>query len=122
MLLIPAFAAIRPEWREAVSLLGGRGMTFWLKVGIPVLMPSLLGTLSVLFANAIAAYATAYALLQNNFSILPIRISEQFVGDIVQRREFGSALAVVLMLLMLMSVLLNNKILHWTRGRSLENE
>lgn len=122
LLLIPAFAAIRPEWREAVSLLGGRSMTFWLQVGIPVLMPSLLGTLSVLFANAIAAYATAYALLQNNFSILPIRISEQFVGDIIQRREFGSALAVVLMLLMLMSVLLNNKILHWTRGRSLENE
>jgi putative spermidine/putrescine transport system permease protein len=111
LLLIPAFEGIRKEWREAVSLLGGSSLHFWLKVGVPVLLPSLLGTLSVLFSNAIAAYATAYALLQNNFSLLPIRISEQFVGDIVQRKEFGSALAVVLMLLMVGAILMNQAIL-----------
>ena len=116
LLLIPAFKAIRPQWQESVSLLGGTSAIFWFKVGIPVLLPSLLGTLSVLFANAIAAYATAYALLQNNFSLLPIRISEQFVGDIVQRREFGSAMALLLMLLMLLAVLINNRILKMAQG------
>lgn len=116
LLLIPAFEGIRKEWGEAVSLLGGSRIQFWAKVGIPVLLPSLFGTLSVLFANAIAAYATAYALLQNNFSLLPIRISEQFVGDVVQRKEFGSALAVVLMLLMVLAVSINNRMLRWTRG------
>ena len=111
LLLIPAFDGIHPQWRESVELLGGNGVTFWRKVGIPTLLPSILGTLSVLFANAIAAYATAYALLQNNFSILPIRISEQFVGDVTQHKEFGSALAVVLMLLMVIAIGINNYIL-----------
>ena len=65
----------------------------------------------MLFANAVAAYATAYALMQNNFALLPIKITEQFVGDVVQRREFGSALAVVLMLLMTATIAINDKIL-----------
>ena len=111
LLLIPAFDGIHPQWRESVELLGGSGFTFWRKVGIPALLPSILGTLSVLFANAIAAYATAYALLANNFSLLPIRISEQFVGEITQHKEFGSALAVVLMLLMVFAICINNYIL-----------
>jgi len=115
LLLIPAFGGIHPQWRESVELLGGSGFTFWRKVGIPTVLPSILGTISVLFANAIAAYATAYALLQNNLSLLPIRISEQFVGDVTQHKEFGSALAVVLMLLMVAAIGINNYILKKNR-------
>lgn len=66
---------MKKEWKEAVGILGGTQKTFWFKVGIPVMMPGILGTFSTLFANAIAAYATAYALVMNNVSILPIRIS-----------------------------------------------
>lgn len=116
LLLIPAFEGVRKEWSEAVSLLGGNRFHFWAKVGIPIMLPSIFGTFSVLFANAIAAYATAYALLQNNFSLLPIRISEQFVGDVTQQPEFGSALAVVLMLLMVFAVFMNNKLLKMAKG------
>ncbi len=108
LLLLPVFDGLRKEWKEAVILLGGNYLTYWIKVAIPVIMPSLLATLSVLFSNAIAAYATAYALLANNYSLLPIRISEQFVGEIAQRREFGSALAVVLMSTMIITTLINN--------------
>ena len=36
LLLIPAFNAIRKEWKEASMLLGAGSNTFWLKVGIPV--------------------------------------------------------------------------------------
>lgn len=122
LLLVPAFDVIRKEWVESVSLLGGSTGYFWLKVGIPVLMPSLLGTFGVLFANAIAAYATAYALLQNNFSLLPIRIEEQFVGDIVQKPELGSALAVVMMLLMVLSILINNAMLKRAGGRPADEQ
>lgn len=111
LLLIPAFDGLKKEWREAVALLGGSGTVYWLRVGLPNLLPSILGTFSVLFANAVAAYATAYALMQNNFALLPIKITEQFVGDVVQRREFGSALAVVLMLLMTATIAINDKIL-----------
>ena len=110
LLLIPSFDSIRNEWKEAVSLMGGNSAVFWRRVGIPVLMPSILGTFSTLFANAVSAYATAYALLMNNFSILPVRISEQFTGDVVQRPQFGSALAVVLMLMMTLSILITQSL------------
>jgi len=116
LLLIPAFDALKKEWKESVRLLGGNEVKYWFRVGIPVLLPSILGTLSVLFANAVAAYATAYALLAGNFSLLPIRISEQFVGDVVQHKEFGSALAVILMLFMVLAIYVNNRILKNSRG------
>lgn len=115
LLLLPAFESIKKEWKDAVGLLGGTSRTFWMKVGIPVLMPSILGTFSTMFANAIAAYATAYALVMNNVSILPIRISEQFVGDVVQNPHLGGALAVILMALMVLSVFINEKILQKDR-------
>lgn len=115
LLLLPAFESIKQEWKDAVGLLGGTSRTFWMKVGIPVLMPSILGTFSTLFANAIAAYATAYALVMNNVSLLPIRISEQFSGDVVQNPHLGGALAVILMALMVLSILINEKILQKDR-------
>lgn len=115
LLLIPAFESIREEWKDAVSLLGGTSRDFWFKVGVPVLMPSLLSTFSTLFANAISAYATAYALVMNNISILPIRISEQYVGDVVQNPHLGGALAVVLMALMILSVFVNTQIVKKNR-------
>ena len=37
-------------------------LQFWRYVGVPVLMPSLLGAIILLFGNAFAAYATAYSL------------------------------------------------------------
>ena len=110
LLLIPAFDAIRKEWKESNALLGGTNFTFWTKIGVPILMPSILSTFSVLFANALAAYASAYALLMNNVSLLPIRLSEQFVGDLVQRPEFGSAIAVVLMVFMIAAIMIHNKL------------
>ena len=116
LLLLPAFESIKKEWKEAVNILGGTSGIFWIKVGVPVLMPSILGTFSTMFANSIAAYATAYALVMNNISILPIRISEQFVGDVVQNPHLGGALAVVLMMMMVASILMNEMILKKGRG------
>jgi len=108
LLLIPAFNGIRKEWGEANMLLGGSSTHFWTRVGIPVLLPSLFSTLSVLFANALCAYATAYALLMNNFSLLPVNISASFVGDIKTKPKLGAALSVVMMLIMCLVILLNN--------------
>ena len=114
LLLIPAFNGIRKEWGEANMLLGGTSARFWQKVGIPVLLPSLFSTLSVLFANALSAYATAYALLMNNFSLLPINISASFVGDIKSKPKLGAALSVVMMVIMSIVILVNNYITRKT--------
>ena len=108
LLLIPAFNGIRKEWNEANMLLGGTNARFWFKVGIPVLLPSIFSTISVLFANALCAYATAYALLMNNFSLLPVNISASFVGDIRTKPKLGAALSVVMMLIMCVVILINN--------------
>ena len=110
LLMLPAFNGLKKEWKEAVGLLGGNSFHYWFKVAIPSLMPSILGTFSVLFANSLAAYGTAYALLSNNISLLPIRISQQFVGEVVQNQEFGCALSLVMMALMVISVLITNKL------------
>ena len=114
LLLIPAFNGIRKEWQEANMLLGGSSSVFWFKVGIPVLLPSIFGTISVLFANALCAYATAYALLMNNFSLLPINISAAFTGDIISQPALGAALSVVMMLLLCAVILIDNYIVKKT--------
>lgn len=114
LLMIPAFNGVREEWKEANKLMGGGALHFWARVGIPVLMPSIFGTISVLFANALAAYATAYALLMNNYSLLPVNITGMFTGDMTMRPHLGAALSVVMMLLMLAAILINNYIIHQT--------
>ena len=117
LLLVPAFAGIRKEWKEAVSLLGGKEGVFWRKVGIPVLMPEILGTFSVLFANALAAYATVYALMMNNISLLPIQIAGSYVGEVKTRPGLGGALSVVMMVLMCLMILLTNHMSrHFQKG------
>ena len=120
LLLIPAFNGIRNEWNEANMLLGGTTTRFWGHVGIPVLLPSILSTLSVLFANALCAYATAYALLMNNFSLLPVNISASFVGDIKTKPKLGAALSVVMMIILCVVILINNGVTKlttkWERG------
>lgn len=115
LLLIPAFAGIRKEWKESAALMKAHPWQFWWHVGIPVLLPSIVGTFSVLIANALAAYATAYALMINNYPLLAIKISGMFVGEVQQQKELGSALSVVLMLLMSAAILVNNYLLSRSR-------
>ena len=119
LLLVPAFAGIRKEWKEAVALLGGKEGIFWRKVGIPVLMPEILGTFSVLFANALAAYATVYALMMNNISLLPIQIAGSYVGEVKTRPGLGGALSVVMMVLMCLMILVTNRLSrHFRKGEN----
>ena len=102
LLLIPAFDGVQKQWKEACTLLGGTPGIFWRKVGIPVLMPSILGTFSVLFANALAAYATIYALMMDNIALLPVQIAGCFTGEVKIRAGLGGALSVVMMVIMIL--------------------
>lgn len=110
LLLIPAFDGIQKQWKEACTLLGGSEGMFWRKVGIPVLMPSILGTFSVLFANALAAYATIYALMMDNIALLPVQIAGCFTGEVTIRAGLGGALSVVMMIIMVVMILITNTI------------
>ncbi|MDY4923288.1 ABC transporter permease [Frisingicoccus sp.] len=108
LLLIPAFDGVQKQWKEACTLLGGTPGIFWRKVGVPVLMPSILGTFSVLFANALAAYATIYALMMDNIALLPVQIAGCFTGEVRIRAGLGGALSVVMIIIMVIMIFITN--------------
>lgn len=107
LLLYPAFDALKQEWREAAALLGANSTAYWCKIAVPVLMPALLGTLVVLFANAIGAYATIYALTSGNYNVVPIRIGALVSGDIFLNPYLASALSLFLIALMFVVTLVH---------------
>lgn len=108
MLLYPIYRGIRDDWKEAASILGASNVQFWLRIGIPAILPSILSTFTVLFANAMGAYATAYYLVSSSYNIVPIRISALMSGDVRTKPELGSALAVTLALVLIVAMLLND--------------
>ena len=62
----------------------------------------------MLFANALAAYATVYAIMMNNISLLPVQIAGCFVGDVKIRQGLGGALSVTMMVIMVIMIGLTN--------------
>lgn len=115
LLIYPAMYAIKTEWKEASSLLGANSFQFWLRIGVPVILPGIVGTFSVLFANAMGAYATAYALVLRNFNLLPIQIGGLVSGDVFPRIELGSAMAIILFVILMIAMLINEKMLKLAR-------
>ncbi len=62
LVLLPAFDGLKKDWREAAENLGATPRQYWRHVALPILLPSILGTMILLFGNAFGAHATAYAL------------------------------------------------------------
>lgn len=108
LLLLPGFTALKKEWQEAVLLMGGYAGDYWFRVALPALLPGILGTISVLFSNALAAYATAYALFQRNFALLPLQITKQYKGDVSIDKATGGALCLVMIVIMLLATAISN--------------
>ncbi len=92
-IMMPAIDGLRREWREAAAILGARSWHYWRYIGLPVLWPSLLGTLALLFANSFGAIATAYALTGYAVNIVPILLYAQIRGDVLHNESLGAALA-----------------------------
>lgn len=93
LIITPAIDGLKREWREAAEVLGATRGQYWRMVALPVLWPSLLGTLALLFANAFGAVATAIALTGSMLSIAPILLFNQIRGDVLQDPHLGYALA-----------------------------
>lgn len=99
LIIAPAVDGLRREWAEAAETLGASPWQFWRYVGLPVLWPNLLGTLSLLFANAFGAIATAYALTGSSLNIVPILLYTQISGDVLHNPGLGAALALGMILI-----------------------
>lgn len=117
MLLYPIYDGIQQQWKEAAALLGASTWQFWQKIGIPVMLPGIVGTFSVLFANAMGAYASAYALTSSNYNLVAIRIGSLIKGDIFAQPELASAIAVLLAVTMVTAMLLSEWSISKTRRK-----
>ena len=93
LIIAPAIDGLKKEWNEAAATLGASPWQFWRHIGMPILWPNLLGTISLLFANAFGAIATAYALTGSSLNIVPIVLYAQIRGDVLNNPGLGAALA-----------------------------
>ncbi len=93
LIIAPAIDGLKVEWREASENMGAQTWQFWRYVALPVLMPSLLGAMILLFGNAFGAQATAYQLTGGFINIVTILIGNQLTGDVLHNVGAGYALA-----------------------------
>lgn len=94
IVFLPSLDGLRQEWYEASASLGGGPWAFWKNVGAPILAPSFLGALLLLFTNAFSAYATAQALISQGCFVVTQQIACQMQSEVVLGQEnVGKALA-----------------------------
>ena len=99
LILTPALDGLKKEWREAAAMLGASRTEYWLRIALPVLWPSLLGTTLLLFANSFGAIATAYGLTGSSLNIVTILLYAQIRGDVLHDQNLGYALALGMILI-----------------------
>ncbi len=115
LVTLPAIDGLKASWREANYNLGGTTWTYWRRVGLPVLAPSLLGGFVLLFANSFSAYATAAALTDSS-RIVPIRLAFFLGGDINTGEDaIGYSLAAWMILIMAVAMSI-----YWVMRRKAE--
>lgn len=115
LVTLPAIDGLKPAWREASANLGGTTLTYWRRVGLPVLTPSLLGGFMLLFANSFSAYATASALTDSS-RIVALRLGFFLGGDVkVGEDSVGYSLAAWMIILMALSMTI-----YWVARRRAE--
>lgn len=115
---MPSLATLKPQWLEAHLTLGGTRSGFWRHIGFPVLAPSFLASLLLLFANAFSSYATAAALASQGSQIVPLQIRTALTSETVLGREnLAGALAlgmiVVVAVVMWVYSLIQRRTARW---------
>jgi putative spermidine/putrescine transport system permease protein len=104
LIITPALEGLRRDWREAAENLGATQWQYWRYVALPVLLPSLLGTMILLFGNAFGAYATALSLTGGMINLVTILIGSQIKGDVLHNVGLGYALALGMVVVMAVSM------------------
>jgi putative spermidine/putrescine transport system permease protein len=100
LVMAPALDGLKKQWREAAENLGATTFQYWWHIALPILLPSLLGTMILLFGNAFGAYATAFALTGGTLNLITIQIGAQIRGDVLHNPGLGYALALGMVFIM----------------------
>jgi putative spermidine/putrescine transport system permease protein len=119
LLMTPALEGMKKEWREGAENLGATPSQYWLKIGLPILFPTIIANTVLLFGNAFGAYATAYALTGGFLNLVPIIIGAEIRGDILHNVGLGYALALGMIVIMGITILsynyLQSKTARWLK-------
>ena len=120
LVILPALEGLRPAWREAAQNLGARTWQYWRYVGGPVLLPSFLGCVLLLFGSALSAYATAQALTNGAIPLTSIQIGTFLNGNVIAGQEnvgkaLGLGMVVIIAIAMLIYVALQRRAAKWLR-------
>ena len=101
ILMLPAMGGVKKAWYEAAASLGASKFQYLRDVAVPVLWPAIIGSLLLLFANAFAAYATAYALAGGSLNLVPIVIGFLISGNVLLNPGLAAALVTWMMIIIL---------------------
>ncbi|WP_144711397.1 ABC transporter permease subunit [Curtobacterium pusillum] len=116
---MPALEGVKTQWGEAAATLGASRLTYWRRIGLPVLAPAFWGSLLLLFANGFSSFATAAALISQG-GIVPLTIRTQLTSEtIIGLQNVAGVLAfgmvVVMAVVMSGYALLQRRAARWQR-------
>lgn len=106
LIIAPALDGLRREWREAAENAGATPWQYWRYVALPILTPSILGAMILLFGNSFGAQATAFQLTGGTLNIITLVISSQIRGDVLHNTGLGYAAAMGMVVVMGVSIAL----------------
>lgn len=120
LIITPAIDGLRREWVEASENLGATTFQYWRYVAFPILLPSLMGCMILLFGNSFGAFATAQALTGgSSMNLATIVIGSQLRGDVLGDPGLGYAVAfgmvIVMTVVMLGYSILQRRAERWLK-------
>ncbi len=104
LIIAPAIDGLRREWLEASENLGASSFQYWRYVALPILLPSIMGTMILLFGNSFGAFATAQALTGGQINLVTIVIGSQLRGDALGDPGLGYAMALGMVVVMALAI------------------
>jgi len=104
LIIAPAIDGLRREWVEASENLGASTFQYWRYVAFPILLPSILGTMILLFGNSFGAFATAQALTGGQINLVTIVIGAQLRGDVLGDQGLGYACCLGMVVVMAFAI------------------
>jgi putative spermidine/putrescine transport system permease protein len=105
LILAPAIDGLKKEWREAAENMGASSYQYWRHIALPILTPTLLGTMILLFGNSFGAQATAFQLTGGQINIVTMLLTRQLRGDVLNNVNLGYAVAMGMVAVMAVTIL-----------------
>jgi putative spermidine/putrescine transport system permease protein len=120
LVILPGLEGLRPAWREAAQNMGAGTWQYWRYVGGPVLFPSFLGCLLLLFGASFSAYATAEALTGGTVALYPIQIGALLNGNVLAGQQnlgyaMGMIMIAIIVIVMVGYTLIQRRAARWLR-------